>query len=172
MSCGCNGHISYPTSTQNPSDWSIHPYGNESSDRVYHSRPYITTEDLNDDGVLNTIKNLVENEVNRRTGDGSAIRPVFTQGSTHYASTVDQIRKNLIAVYNDGTINSFTTGTKITASYVNKILTSNYNAGKICVCNCNYCECNSNKCICNCHYRCTCNCNYSDITLKTEIEYI
>lgn len=64
------------------------------------------------------------------------------------------------------------TGTAITASTVNDLITAIKNAGTVCSCNCNYCTCNCNYCTCNCNYSCTCNCNYSDERLKENITLI
>ena len=65
-----------------------------------------------------------------------------------------------------------TTGTAITASTINSLITAIKNAGAVCTCNCNYCTCNCNYCTCNCNYSCTCNCNYSDERLKANITLV
>jgi hypothetical protein len=63
-------------------------------------------------------------------------------------------------------------GVTITATHINDLINSLYNAGIQCTCNCNYCTCNCNYCTCNCNYACTCNCNYSDERLKENIEFV
>ena len=170
MSCGCNGHISNPNSTQNPTDWLINPYGTESSDRVYYTKPWVYKEHLNTDaGFEKSVVNMNKERVRR---GANSVGVGNNQGELEYASDFNALRTGLINVYDDGTIPIVTNSRKITASDVNKVILSTYNAGKVCLCNCNYCGCNCNACICDCNYNCTCNCNYSDITLKTEIEYI
>jgi len=60
----------------------------------------------------------------------------------------------------------------IYASDINAMIDKVTNAGKVCVCNCDYCTCNCDYCTCNCNYSCTCQCNYSDERLKTNITFV
>ena len=137
----------------------------------------------------NTITNGANSELARRSSNGTAAPALSTRTTRITADHMNQI----VAAFNvadpftdssyntNGTLTVTTTGptpapgapagypvaagTRITASYLDRLVAAINAGAAVCTCNCNYCTC-------NCNYSCTCNCNYSDVRLKENVEFI
>lgn len=153
-------------------------YGTNASNAVSYSVAAVAAGDLIASAKFTDIAAKVNSERTRRGGAATTLNVTNPISSAQY----NAIRSALsiagpaeTQAYNTNATVTITTypqvaapalpaavagGGTITAAQINGLISSLYNAGIQCTCNCNYCTCNCNYCTCNCNYACTCNCNY------------
>ena len=165
-------------------------YGTNASNAVYYSIASVGNTDNITAAKFNEVATNINNERIRRGSSFTTLSRSTPINATDYNSMVNALNvagPGATQAYNtSGTLNVTTypqigapslpatvsASVTITALHINNIITSLYNAGTQCTCNCNYCTCNCNYCTCNCNYACTCNCNYSDERLKENIVFV
>jgi hypothetical protein len=141
----------------------INPFGiggGSGSDAVTYTLPSVSAGNQITAATAGTVAGVFNQEVVRRQG----ANPGFgTPSGLIYATNLNALKDALANApypYTNAVFTGVSSGSKIFATDLNNLCSLVYQAGQVCLCNCNYCTCNCNYCTCDCNYACTCNCNY------------
>lgn len=127
-------------------------YGTNAPDTVTYTKVVVAAGQKVNGSHFESLKSIINQECARRTLLGATFTaPV---GSRIEAADLADIVNAIKRFDASASVNTI-----IDDALFNAYSTKVYNAGLVCLCNCNYCTCNCNYCTCNCNY-CTCNCNY------------